>query len=190
MTYPTEVWELLTSWLPANSDPDRPQITLSTVSPDGGADARTVLMTEFDETGFYFHTDSLSRKAAELAENPRVAMTVLWPGFIKQLVIRGVAETAPTDEIARAYTTRSPYLQQLAWQNSIEFAQLDLDQRRAQWAAFTAAHPEGFEQPPTWTGYLVRPTRLTFWQSNPDAASHRVEYFLDGDSWSQRKLAG
>nr|WP_277814863.1 pyridoxamine 5'-phosphate oxidase family protein [Galbitalea soli] len=176
--------------MPDNDDPDRPQITLSTVTADGGADARTVLMSEFDEDGFYFHTDAHSRKAADIAANPLVAITVLWPGFTRQLVIRGAAEPAAPREVAAAYEKRSPYLQQLAWQNSVEFAQLPIDERRRAWASFTEAHPDGFRQPANWAGYLVRPFRLTFWTSNPDTASHRVEYVRDGEAWSVQHLAG
>jgi pyridoxamine 5'-phosphate oxidase len=191
MTYTPELWQLLSEWLPANSEPDRPQITLSTVSViDGGADARTVLMSEFDELGFYFHTDALSRKVADIAANPVVAITVLWPGFTRQLVIRGSAEVAPDEKIAAAYAARSPYLKQLAWQNSAEFAQLPIEQRREQWAAFAEEHSTGFEQPTNWIGFLVRPTRLTFWGSNGDTASHREEWYQASDTWELRHLPG
>jgi pyridoxamine 5'-phosphate oxidase len=187
---PADPWELLSAWLPANTDPDRPQITVSTVGEDGIPDARTVLMTEFDADGFYFHTDARSRKAAQLAARPAVAITVLWPGFTRQLVIQGVAEVAPATEIADAYQRRSPYLQQLAWQNTQEFAQLDIDARRAAWSAFLAEHVDGFDQPEGWIGYLVRPTRLTFWGSNADAASRRTEYTLVDGNWEIGYLPG
>lgn len=187
---PEEAWELLTSWLPANEHPDRPQITLSTVDAAGEPDARTVLLSEFDDEGFFFNTDAASRKAADIAAHPTVALTVLWPGFTRQLVVRGRAEVAPADRIAAAYAARSPYLQQLAWQNSHEFAALPLETRRQRWAEFTAAHPDGFDQPDSWTGFVVRPRRLTFWTSNPDTASRRVEWAFGPDGWTRSYLAG
>lgn len=190
MTYPAELWHLLTAWLPPNDDPDRPQVTLSTVAADGGADARTVLMTEFNEHGFYFHTDARSRKVADIAGNPGVAITVLWPNFTRQLVIRGLAEVAAAEEAAAAYAGRSAYLKQLAWQNSLEFAQLPIEHRHAEWASFTEEHGASFDQPPTWVGFLVRPTRLTFWEGSSDAASRRTEYALDRDCWTVGYLAG
>ncbi|GGK99177.1 hypothetical protein GCM10007382_19160 [Salinibacterium xinjiangense] len=177
---------LLDEWLPANHDQERPQMILSTVSGNGVPDARTVLLTEFDSEGLYFHTDSRSRKVADITGNPAVALTFLWPGFTRQLVVQGRAEVASVPELAAAFETRSPYLQQLAWQNSSEFAQLDLDERRSQWAAFQP--PAG--APSTWTGFLVRPTRLTFWGSNQDAASRREEFNLDGGDWVSSYLPG
>lgn len=190
---PTDPWRLLTLWLPTNTDPDRPQIVLSTVDAAGAPDARTVLLSEFDENGFYFHTDSRSRKAAHIAANPAVAITVLWPGFTRQLVIQGRAEVAPAAEIASAYAARSPYLQQLARLNSKAFAELVLSERRSLWAAFAAEHAHTApDQPASWTGFLVRPTRLTFWTSNSDAASHRLEYTRvdDAAGWSLGRLPG
>lgn len=187
---PADPWELLDAWLPANDVPERPQLTLSTVTPEGVADARTLLLTEYDREGFYVHTDARSRKVADIAANPGVAITLLWPNFTRQLVVQGRAEIAADAELASAYERRSPYLKQLAWLNSIEFAQLPLEERVAQWGAFQAEHDGQFEQPTTWIGYLIRPTRMTFWGSNPDTASRRAEYTLVDGAWRIGYLAG
>lgn len=189
--FPAEAWGLLTAWLPPNDDPERPQITLSTVDAAGDPDARTVLLTSFDETGFFFNTDGASRKAADIAAHPVVALTVLWPGFTHQVVVRGTAAPASADQVAEAYRSRSPYLQQLAWLNTHEFAALPRDERVAQWAAFEEAHAGVFKQPASWVGYVVTPTRLTFWSSNGDTASQRVEFAVDASGeWARRELAG
>jgi len=189
MTYSAELAALLADWLPENSAPERPQMILSTISSTGGPDARTVLLSEYDESGFYLHTDSRSRKVADMTANPAVAFTVLWPNFTRQLVVQGLAEVAPEEEIAHAYRVRSPYLKQLAWQNSIEFAQLPLEERRAQWASFTD-DPASLEQSPTWIGFLIRPSRLTFWASNEGAPSRRKEFTLVDGEWVTTYLAG
>jgi len=187
---PADPFDLLTAWLPANSDPDRPQMVLSTVSASGAPDARTVLLSEFDSSGFYFHTDASSRKAAHILANPAVAITVLWPGFTRQLVVQGHAEVAPAEEIAAAYELRSPYLKQLAWQNSHDFAQLSLQERRGRWAEMVKQTAGELDQPDGWIGYLVRPSRITFWGSNQDTASRRTEYTLADGTWTVSFLAG
>jgi len=179
---------LLPDWLPANDVRERPQLILSTVSATGAPDARTVLLTEFDDDGLYFHTDSRSRKVQDIAVNPAVAMTFLWPNFTRQLVVQGIASVASADEQLAAFEARSPYLKQLAWLNSPSFAELPLDERRAQWAAFSLAdHPE---PPATWVGFIVRPTRLTFWESNAETASRRTEYTLVDGAWARSHLPG
>jgi pyridoxamine 5'-phosphate oxidase len=187
---PAEAWRLLVEWLPSNDDPDRPQVTLSTVDADGAPDARTVLLSSFDRDGLSFHTDAASRKAEQLAARPLAALTVLWPGFTKQLVVRGRVETADDATLAAAYGARSPYLQQLAWLNSHEFAALPLDERRRRWAGFAAEHPAGFDRAPGWTGFVVRPTRLTFWTSAPDTASRRREWSWGPGGWAHEYRAG
>ncbi len=189
---------LALSWLPGPADPDRPQITVATVDADGGPDARTVLLTAADARGFAFHTDARSRKAAQIAAEPRVAIVVLWPLFTRQLVIRGVASPVDPAEARAAYLSRSPYLQQLAWQNTRELAVLPRAERVAAWERFPAEHPDahgtdGPEPPPTWTGFLVRPTRLTFWESDSEAASRRREFSRpspDAEEWVEEHLPG
>jgi pyridoxamine 5'-phosphate oxidase len=188
---PGEAWALLTEWLPGNEDVDRPQITLGTLDEHGAPDLRTVLLTSFDERGFVVNTDSASRKVAQLAADDRVAIAVLWPGFTHQLTVQGRAVPLPPDELAAAYAARSPYLQQLAWQNTHAFAALPLEERRATWAAFATEHRDGFPVSPTWTGYRIVPTRLTFWSSAPDTASSRVEFALGPDgAWTRSVLPG
>lgn len=188
-TFPDDPWVLLRDWLPANADPVRPVMTLATAG-DGIPDARTLLLSEFDENGFYFHTDSRSRKVRQLAASDRVALMLHFPDKARQLTVQGVAEPAPPSELTRAFRARSPYLQQLAWQNTVEFAGLPLADRLSAWSAFTAAHTDGFGQPPTWTGYLVRPSRLTFWFGSPDTASRRTEYTRTPEGWAVSLLAG
>jgi len=195
---PDEAWAVLEAWLPPDDDPDRPQVTLSTVDVDGGPDARTVLLSSVAREGLSFHTDAASRKVAQIRANPLVAVTVLWPGFTHQLVVRGRAEPADPAAVAAAYAARSPYLQQLAWLNTHDFAALPLDERRARWAAAEAerearvgtAGGTGLEPPPTWAGFVVRPTRVTAWSSAPDTASRREEWVLGDGGWAHSHRAG
>ncbi len=187
---PEDPWTLLREWLPANEDPMRPVITVATVAPDGLADARTQLLSAYDDRGFYIHTDSRSRKVEQLAANPSIALVMHFPAELHQLVVQGRAEAAEPEELAWAFQHRSPYLQQLAWQNTVEFAGLPLADRIASWHAFAEQHPNGVDQPPTWTGYLIRPDRLTFWQGGPDTASRRAEYRRTAEGWAVSLLAG
>lgn len=188
--WPEDPWELLAEWLPPNDDPVRPVMTLATAE-NGIPDARTLLLSEWDEHGFYFHTDTRSRKVRQLAADGHVALMLHFPERARQLTVQGVAEPAPAEEQRRAFQFRSPYLQQLAWQNTVEFAGLPLADRLKAWSLFRDDHADGFGQPPTWTGYLVRPTRITFWIGSPDTASRRIEYTLGSDgAWTVSILAG
>ncbi len=190
---PADPWELVAAWLPANDDPARPTMTLATVD-DGRPDARTVLLSAWDRDGFQLHTDAGSAKAAQLAADPAVALVLHLAADAHQLVVRGRAEPAGAAADREAFARRSPYLQQLAWQNTPEFATLLLEDRRAEWARFAAAHPDGFSPPPSWVGFRVRPDRMTFWQGDPATASRRLQYDaapdLGADGWRVSVRAG
>ena len=159
---------LLERWLPRNDDPERPLMTLATIDADGLPDARSLLLSEWDAAGFYWHADARSRKIAQVTRVPAVALCLPLLG-----------------------TPRSVYLRQLAWQNTPEFAARPQQERIAAWDAFARAHA-GTElaPPPTWTGYLVRPARLTFWFGSSETASRRLEYARRDDVWERRILAG
>jgi pyridoxamine 5'-phosphate oxidase len=182
---------LLGLWLPHAEDELRPLMTLTTVGADGYPDARNVLLSDFDGRALFFHTDARSRKAAELAADPRVALAFVWPDAGRQVVVQGDASPVGTAEAAAAFAARSRYLQLLAWANDTEAATLPRSQRRERWAQFGAEHPDGsLAAPPTWTGYRVDPVRVTFWRGDADGPSNRVEYRRDGDGWTVTRLPG
>jgi pyridoxamine 5'-phosphate oxidase len=189
---PAEAFAVLCEWLPTNDDHARPLIALATVDPEGRPDSRSVLLSEFDEGGFFVHTDSRSRKVADVAAHPQVAFSIAWPAELRQLTVQGVARRASADEEATAYARRSRYLQLLAWLNTPEFALLSVVERQEAWAAFDAAHPDGTLTPPdTWLGLVIEPTRLTFWQGTPLTASRRTEYRrADDATWTTVILPG
>ena len=59
----------------------------------------------------------------------------------------------------------------------------------ARWSG--ASDSDFSAQPESWTGYLVRPDRLTFWRSDAEGPSHRVEYREEpGGGWSTHHLPG
>ncbi|MDZ8201490.1 pyridoxamine 5'-phosphate oxidase family protein [Microbacterium sp. SSW1-59] len=185
---PADPAALAAEWLPG-PDEDRMLMTLSTVSPDGAPHARTVMLSDFDGARFSFHTDARSRKVADLAVAPRVALTILWPGFTRQLVVEGLASRASDEDAAAAYARRSPYLRQLAWVNTEEFASRPRGEREDGWRRFAAEHPDP-EPPAGWVGFTVAPERWLFWVSHPGAPSRRLEYTPSGAGWTVRPLPG
>lgn len=186
---PAPALALLQEWLPSNESPARPLMTLSTIGLDGYPDARSVLLSEWDEDGFFLHTDARSRKALQLGAEPRAALTLVWPELKRQLVVHGDAAPASADEETWAYGHRSRYLQLLAWLNDPAFAALPEPERVARWASFDAANP-ALSAPDTWQGFRVAPVRLTFWEGRDDAASRRREFALVSSTWQESLLPG
>ena len=182
----------LREWLPGNAEADRPRVQLATVDGEGRPDLRTVLLSEWDEHGLVFHTDAASRKAAHLADRPQAAMLLLWPGFTRQLTARGTVVAQGAADAARAYADRSPYLQQLAWQNTAATARLPRAQRVDAWRQAEQVRAGGPLAPPsTWSGFVLQPDRVTFWEADAEGPSHRAEHRRDTDgAWSVHHLPG
>jgi len=189
---PADAFAVLTEWLPTNDDHARPLIALATVDAEGRPDSRSVLLSEFDRSGFFVHTDSRSRKVSDIAAHPEVAFSIAWPAELRQLTVQGVARRASAEEESVAYARRSRYLQLLAWLNTPEFALRPAAERQEAWAEFDAAHPGGTLTPPhTWLGFVIEPTRITFWNGTPVTASRRTEYRRAADgTWSTATLPG
>jgi pyridoxamine 5'-phosphate oxidase len=182
---------LLRCWLPENTDDLRPLMQLSTIDVDGYPDARSVLVSEVDDDGLYFHTSANSRKARQLAAAPRACAVLAWPEVGRQLVVQGDVEVAPTSESDSVYRSRGRYLQLLAWTNTVQTAQLPLAERRSRWAGFADQHPDGSLQPPeSWIGFLIRPRRLTFWRADDLGPSQRTEYRRSDIGWLVELLDG
>jgi pyridoxamine 5'-phosphate oxidase len=179
------------SWLPDNDDPARPLMTLATIDVGGAPSARTVLLSEVTATGFAFHTDSRSHKAAELAADPRVCLTVVLPEDSHQIVVQGVASPQEPSVSRAAYGRRSAYLRHLAWLNDAELARLGDEERLARWTEAVAGAPDGpTDPPPTWMGFEVVPTRYVFWEGGTELASRRTEFRRTRDGWEIDHLPG
>lgn len=185
---PPDPLALASAWLPGPGE-DRVLMTLSTVEADGAPRARTVMLSEFDGSHFFFHTDALSRKVQNIGADPRVCLTILLAGGARQLVVQGTASRAAGDEEAQAYRARSDYLRALAWVNTPEHAKSPLAARVERWRTFTAAHPDP-EAPESWAGFAVDPRRMLFWAGNAQAASRRREYVREASGWRASVLPG
>lgn len=162
---------------------------LATVGPDGSPEARTVLVSRLDGEGFLVNTQTTSAKAASLAATPRAALVLRFAEWGRQLTVQGDVRTQTTEQAAEVYRERSPYLRALAWLSDPAYAQLSVIEREQRWAAFDA-DGVGASPPESWTGYVIRPTRLVFWATSTTMASRRLEYRRSADGWTRALLPG
>ena len=73
---------------------------LATVSADGAPSVRMVLVKRFDERGFVFFSNYASRKADELAANPRAGLAFYWDPLGRQVRVEGAVERTSAEESA------------------------------------------------------------------------------------------
>lgn len=166
-------------------------VTLATVSPDGQPSLRMVLLKMFDEQGFVFYTNYESRKAMEIAENPKVALHFPWHDLERQVIITGTAEKVSTAESVKYFLTRPKGSQIGAWvsnQSSI------ISSRQALMMKFEEMKRK-FEHgevplPSSWGGYRIAPTSFEFWQGQKSRLHDRFRYLPDGlGGWKIERLA-
>ena len=165
-------------------------MTLATADAEGRPSARTVLLKSAAEDGFRFFTNTESRKGRELAENPRAALVFHWAQEPRrQVTVAGPVASLSREE-AEAYFRSRPLGSRLgAWASRQTTVIPGRDELDRAFAEAEAAYGEDPPLPPWWGGYLLKPTRLEFWQNRPNRLHDRFRYTRDGESWRLERLA-
>ena len=166
-------------------------MALATASAAGDPSARMVLLKGCDERGLVFHTNYESRKARDLAENPRAAALLYWTEIGRQARIEGrVARVAEAE--SEAYFRTRPVGAQLgawaSWRQSEVIAGRDVLEERVD--AYRAEYAGGeVPLPPFWGGYRLAPDLFEFWQHRDDRLHDRFRYRRVDGGWVIERLA-
>ncbi len=166
-------------------------MTVATAGEDGRPAARMVLMSGFDERGFVFHTNRLSRKGREIGHMPWVALLFWWDSLGYQVRIEGPVQMTAEEE-SDAYFSQRPRGSQLsAWaaeQSRVVKSRSELEDRVA---AFERQYDgRDVPRPPHWGGYRVHPQAMEFWMSRENRLHERIRYHRAGDGpWTRELLA-
>ena len=86
--------------------PEPTAMTLATVGADGRPSTRVVLLKGCDARGFVWYTNYESRKARELAANPRAALQFHWVELERVVRIEGGVEKTDAEDSDAYYRTR------------------------------------------------------------------------------------
>ncbi|MBO3269729.1 pyridoxamine 5'-phosphate oxidase [Hymenobacter defluvii] len=167
-------------------------MTVSTVGPDGQPSARVVLLKGLpDDATFLFYTNYDSRKGQELAAQPRAALTFFWPGLERQVRVEGRIEKAPKTMSTEYFQSRPRGSQVGAWASpqSQPIANRETLEAREHEVESQFAGQDPLPRPPHWGGYLLRPTRVEFWQGRLSRLHDRIVYEQAGDTWRLSRLA-
>lgn len=170
--------------------PDPNAMILATVAEDGQPSQRTVLLKYYDEQGFVFFTNQKSRKAKEIAGNPKVNLHFVWLELERQISIAGTAAPITTAESARYFMTRPRDSQIAAWVSNqsqrISSRQLLLQSFQEMKKKFANGD---VPLPSFWGGYRVRPSSIEFWQGRENRLHDRFLYSRNEDGWDVERLA-
>lgn len=176
------------AWLQAATD-DQVQrnpnsMTLATVGPDNKPSSRVVLCKSFvADPGFVvLYTNYHSRKCAELAINPNVALVFHWDSLGRQIRIEGIAVISTAAESDAYFATRDRRSQLGAWASdqsqpiASREALLQQVNDRAVELGVTEDTSTLIKRPPHWGGIRVWATAIELWFEGRDRIHDRARW--------------
>jgi pyridoxamine 5'-phosphate oxidase len=170
--------------------PEPTAMTLATVGPDGRPSTRVVLLKGCDARGLVFYTNYESRKARELAANPRAALQFHWVELERVARIEGRVEMTSAEESDAYYLSRPLDSRIGAWaspQSRVIPSRVVLVTEAARIGAKFLLKPP---RPPHWGGYRLVADTFEFWQGRKSRLHDRLRYTLLADgTWLRERLA-
>lgn len=185
--------DLFKQWLGEAIDakiPDPTAMTVATVDASGQPSQRIVLLKDYDHDGFVFYTNLGSRKAKELAENPKISLHFPWFFMERQVRVCGVVEKLSVAQNAKYFLSRPKDSQLAAWASKqsqpISSRELLMTQFKQMKDKFAN---KDIPLPDFWGGFKVKPSQIEFWQGGENRLHDRFEYRFDAEAgWSTQRL--
>ena len=167
-----------------------PNVMSLATATDGQPSVRSVLLKGFDADGFVWFTNYESRKAQQLAHNPRAAIAFTWREMHRSVRIEGVVSKTSDQESEDYFATRPRGAQLSAGisrQSEVIPGSASLDDAYAHAEEKFAG--KDIPRPDYWGGYRLRGEMYEFWQGRPNRLHHRVRYRWEADTWVKEWLS-
>ena len=166
-------------------------MSLATAWSDGRPLVRTVLLKNYDASGFVFYTNLESRKARQLKENPQAALLFPWLLLERQVIVAGHVERLSMAETVKYFITRPRDSQIGAWASKQSSPIASRQVLEMEWEALKRKFSAGeVPLPDFWGGFRVVPDSVEFWQGGPNRLHDRILYTRSGEkAWTIGRLA-
>ena len=165
-------------------------MTLAIASKEGIADARIVLLRDFNSNGFSFFTNYNSIKGQEIRLNKKACLNFFWPELQRQVRIKGMMEKLSPRVSDQYFNSRPRESQIAAWashQSEKLVNRKELENRYLE-------YKKKFEgrrvpRPSHWGGFRLKPNYFEFWQGRINRLHDRVVYQKSsGNKWTILRL--
>jgi pyridoxamine 5'-phosphate oxidase len=181
-----------TDWLTEaeTSEPNDPNaVALATVNAAGQPAVRMVLLKGLSDAGFVFYTNQQSRKADDLAAQPRAALLFHWKTLRRQVRVEGAVSIVSEAEADAYFATRGRISKLGAWASDQSRALPDRATLEAKLNEVTARFEGGdVLRPPHWSGYCIAPERMEFWWDGEHRLHNRELFVRNGEGWTTSLL--
>jgi pyridoxamine 5'-phosphate oxidase len=192
MSEATDPFLLFDKWMSdakATEMNDPNAMSLATATPDGVPSVRIVLLKRYGTEGFAFYTNGQSRKGHELRANAHVALCLHWKSRQRQVRIEGKITELPPEDVDAYFRRRHRMSQIGAWASQQSRPLASREDLLALTAEYEKKFPDEVPRPPYWTGFLVHPERIEFWQEADYRLHDRFSFTRSAeDTWTKQRL--
>ncbi len=162
---------------------------LATADASGRPSLRFVLIRGVDARGVRFFTNYESRKAGELAANPRAALALYWQPLGRQVRLEGTVERLAPEESDAYFASRMRESQIGAWasrQSRALGSRAELEARIEEMRGRFAG--ADVPRPAFWGGYLLRAEVVELWSEGTGRLHEREQWRRGDEGWTARRL--
>jgi pyridoxamine 5'-phosphate oxidase len=162
---------------------------LATATPDGRPSARMVLVRGIEVGDFVTFTGIGSRKAGELAANPRAALVLYWQELRRQARMEGRIEELARRDVESYWRTRPRGSRLAAWASRQSQAIGSRGELEARYADAGARFPgDDVPLPDWWGGFRLVPETVELWEHRENRLHDRLRYTREGEGWRAMRL--
>lgn len=195
----TDPFTLFEAWFAEakEAEPNDPNaMALATAASGGRPSVRMVLLkghgSQWGEGGgFVFYTNAESRKGEEIRANMQASLLFHWKSLRRQIRIEGPLVEV-SGEQADSYFHSRPRASQIGSAASDQSRPLsDRQHYLDRVKALEERYPDGdIPRPPHWTGFLLTPHTIEFWQDRDFRLHDRRQFTRKGpgEAWSNTLL--
>ncbi len=163
---------------------------LSTAQANGRVNSRVVLLKQVTNTGFVFYTNYNSQKGIDIEYNKQVSICFYWQNLARQIIVQGKAHKVPSEDSDRYFASRPEGSQLGAHvsEQSKEIASKEVLYEKLQ-ALTHRFKGKTVPRPKHWGGYEVIPSKIEFWQGQPNRLHDRIVYYSNENQWVKKRLS-